>query len=406
MTLGRLPMTPFRPLRAAAALFGVALIALPALSLAQSSRVIINRGATQKASVTIRTDSNVNIDPISGNVIIDCQPSAADPNECLDPIGSGGVTLPPAFSIAGSNFSNSPDPTNGKYPAATTFTISPVGLNSQYEACQRIVTGGGGSTNWNGLTVAGAATLTNVTLPNPESTYNFSLRCFATGGARTSNTLTYMTLPGIPPVVGNCPPNDLWVGEGWAGFTRSPKRLITELRKLTGGFISPFPYFAGLAVVGARRNEYLAVEFTAIPNFDANGDGTISIADFPSSKILNWTESQGGGAGPSNVDEVYMTISKCPGDLRLPPAGNPISTTDPTFNLGCRGLSLSGGVRSIRAAIGYSINDAPNNTTCSLVYGEKYFLNFVTVNPLDGYQTDEHSCNNPNGECGVQMQSL
>lgn len=397
-------MTPFRPLSAAAALFGIALIALPALSLAQSSRVIINRGAAQKASVTIRTDSNVNIDPISGNVIVDCQPSATDPNECLDPIGTGGASLPPAFSIAGSNFSN--PATSGQYPAATTFTIAPVGLSSQYEACQRIVSGGGGSTNWNGLTVAGAATLTNVTLPNPESTYNFSLRCFATGGARTSNVLTYTTLPGVPPQPGNCPPNDVWVGEAWASFTRAPELLFSQLRKLTGGTVSGFPYMGGLAVVGARRNEYLAVEFRAIPNFDANGDGVISIADFPGPKILSWTESQGGGAGPSNVDEVYMTISKCPGDLRLPPADNQPSSLDPTLNLGCRSLSLSGGVRSIRAAIGYSINDAPNNTTCALVYNEKYYLNFVTVNPLDGYQPNEHSCSNPEGKCGVQMQSF
>ncbi len=397
-------MTPFRPVSALAALFGIALIALPALSFAQSSRVIINRGATQKASVTLRADSNVNIDPISGNVIVDCQPSASDPNECLDPIGTGGGTLPPAFSIAGSNFSQTP--TAGLYPPLTTFTIAPVGLNASYEACQRISTGGGGSTNWTGLTVPGAATLSNITLPNEVSTYNFSLRCFAATGARTSNVLTYATATGgggtLP---GNCP--TVWTGQPWENFTRSPTTLFTQVRnQATGGFLQDFPHINGLGVIKAGRGEILSIQFSASATIDNNGNGTLDPGDFNVlQRELNWIESQSGGSAV--LSRSYMTISRCPGDLRLPPADNIPDPSEPTLNLGCRNLTLVGSSRFIVGGMGYTINGTPNNDRCALAYGQTYFLNFVTVDPLDGYQANEHNCmeQGSDGRCGVALQS-
>lgn len=389
-----------------AAMLTATLVLVPAISIAQSNRLIINRGASQQAAVSLTPDSSVSIDAVTGNVVVDCAPNTGDPTQCADSLGGGG-SLPPAFTLASSNFSQ--NPVQGAYPPLTTFTLAPVGtLHASYEVCQRITTGGAGQTNWSGFVPPAGAGGT-VTLPSPESTYNFALRCFAAGGARTSNLLNLVTGPGS---VSNCPNN--WNGEAWGAFGRKPgeNRFTDLFNQATGGTAGEFPNLEGLAIFGAAIREYVTVEFTAVPRLDLNGDGLININDFNSmSKLFSWIESQSGFyAGQANLTQgVYFSISKCPGDFRLPPASNVPDPNDPTLNLGCRNIGLFGGTRFLTGAIQYAINQSPNNLSCALAYGERYYINFMTVNPLDGYQTNEHNCDsfalNGSGRCGVAFQS-
>ena len=372
--------------------------------LSAQNRVIINRGAAQVASVRLETDSNVNIDPVSGNVVVSCAPNPVNPAECLDPVGGTGATLPPAFTIAASNFNNTP--TNNLYPVLTTFNLGPVGtLSAQYEACQRIQTGTGASTSWFGLVPASQAAVSGVTVSSPNASYNFSLRCFADGGARTSNVVNVLTADGNPAPPG-CPAN--WNGQGWASFAqRLDRRLFTELRRLTGQNVSDFPQLNGLAIFAVARREYISVRFEARVRNDINGDGQLNATDFDSLlKLFTWIESQSGEGGASSLNGTYFSLSKCEGDFRLPPADNIPDPVDPTLNLGCRNIRLTGSVRTLTAAMSYAINAAPSNSACALAYGQTYFLNMMTVNPLDGYQVDEHNCvDTVNPRCGVQFQS-
>lgn len=400
-------MNPVRPWTTFAVMLGTALLLAPAISFSQANRLIINRGSQPQATVTLQQDSNVNIDPVTGNVIVDCAPNPGDPSRCNDALGGG--TLPPNFTLAASNFSR-PE-TAGQYPALTTFILSPVGLSASYEACRRISTGGAGATNWDGY-VSAVSAQGSATLPNPASTYNFSLRCFADGGARTSNIVTLLTADGPAPPPG-CPLN--WNGQAWEGFSRNSSQVrFTDIRSQVSGNITDFPQFSAGAI-GATGRQYLSLEFTAIPKTDVNQDGFINLSDFGSlQKLLTWIEAQGGGQGSANVNQVYVTISKCSGDLRLPAANNQPDPTESTLNLGCRNIGLNSGTRVIQAGIQYSINDAPNNATCALAYAQTYYLNFVTVNPLDGYAPNpvsggtapvtEHNClDTVFPRCGVAM---
>ncbi len=375
------PRTPM-----VAAMLTAMLVLVPAIASAQANQLIINRGGAQQAAVTLTPDSNVRIDAVTGNVVVDCAPSSTNSTQCSDSLG--GNNPPPAFTLASSNF-NQPQ-TDGRYPALTTFSLAPVGLHADYEACERVSTGGG-TTNWSGVLPASAAASSNVTVPNPNATYAFSLRCFAATGARTSNVLNVLTASGPPPVEG-CPSN--WNGEPWAGFTRSSERLFTDIRAQNGGFSNPFPRIGGLIVFGANRNEYVSVEFTAS---DAqNFDGLL--------KFLNWIEAQGGGAGAASLNGVYFSISRCPGDFRIP--ANTPDPVEPTLSLGCRNITLSGTQRFLTGGISYALNQSPSNNECALVQGNRYYLNFMTVNPLDGYQPNEHNCLDTTiSRCGVAFQS-
>ncbi len=376
MTIVR-PRTPM-----VAAMLTAMLVLVPAIASAQANQLIINRAGAQQAAVTLTPDSNVSIDAVTGNVVVDCAPSSTNSTQCSDSLG--GNNPPPAFTLASSNF-NQPQ-TNGTYPALTTFTLAPVGLHADYEACQRNSTGVG-ATNWSGVLPASAATSSNVVLPNPDTTYTFSLRCFAATGARTSNVVSVLTAPGEPPpqgCQGITPP---------AGFNRTGERRFTDIRAQNGGFSSEWPRLGGLIVFAANRGEYVSVQFEAT---DTNFNDLL--------RLMDWIEAQGGGAGSASLNGVFFSISRCPGDFRIPTSVP--SQTEPTLSIGCRNLTLVGGQPQLTGAMAYAINQPPSNTECSLALGGTYYMNFMTVNPLDGYQPNEHNCLDTTiPRCGVAFQS-
>lgn len=83
---------------------------------------------------------------------------------------------------------------------------------------------------------------------------------------------------------------------------------------------------------------------------------------------------------------ILVTVSPCAGDLRAP---NTFSS-DP-FLSKCRALrsesTLAFGTKS--------------NAACKLVANQKYYINFAFVDPSNGIEVGETTCDNPDGKCEV-----
>lgn len=215
--------------------------------------------------------------------------------------------------------------------------------------------------------------------------------------------------PSQPPTTGVCPSS--WAGQPWANYVRrTDQTRFTHLRRLTGGNIADFPTSGGLGLFHSGANEYISIQFEAVSRLDLNGDGRVDIQDFNSIlKVMTWIEAQGGGY-EADLSKIYLSISQCPGDFRMPTSYQ-APPGDPTLSFGCRNIIKDpGGTLAIGGALAYQINQPASENGCGLTYGGPYYLNFMVVNPLDGYQPNERNCNFPPGEvmpsnarCGVQM---
>ncbi len=225
--------------------------------------------------------------------------------------------------------------------------------------------------------------------------------------------------PTQPPTTGVCPSS--WSGQPWANFTRYPATRLTDLpsQSFSGRRMGDFPASEGLGAIFAGRNEYVSLEFTATTRLDFNGDGQFNAQDFyrnGAQRLFSWIEVQystsngvvGGSAGL--YDSVYFTISQCPGDFRLPTSYT-APANDPTLSYACRSVAPNPSIpgRLLNSAgIAYEI-DRPNAdpaSGCKLTYGARYYLNFMTVNVIDGYQPGEHNCRETgsDGRCGQALQ--
>jgi hypothetical protein len=170
--------------------------------------------------------------------------------------------------------------------------------------------------------------------------------------------------------------------------------------ELRGARLNPFPNSGTTGLFITRNEEYLAVEFStpaSAQDWEARAP----------SRLFEWDEAQVGGA--ASLGRVFITISRCPGDFRLAPAGQTAPTTDPTFARGCTNFRprppFPAGPTS---NIAYDISSAPaDDTTCRLAPGRRYFLNFVRADRSDDAidrPAVEATCANPdNPSCGVQL---
>lgn len=374
--------------------------------------LVIKRDGQEKLRVTLDPNVNVSLSNVGTQSTIEVECAGTGTvGQCADPIGSGG-NPPPAFTLTASAYDR-PLGTDGNPVPGSQFNLAPTpgSLSSLYQVCERTVTingstvAGGGATNWTGYrgrTDAGSL----VSLNAPEASYRFALTCFADTGSSRTETALISTGPGQ---FTNCPSLAEQGLPGLTSFNRntSQTRFTQLLLQSSGLASSDFPQTQGLAHVGVVRNEFLSLEFTAVPKLDNNGDGGINIGDFnPLEKRLSWLGAQGTLA-PSSVAGTYITISKCPGDFRVPTAAQVTEPNNPpTLNRGCRNiLTFQGIPDQLMGGMQYAINAAPNNTHCALVYGETYFLNMMTANPLDGLQPNEHNCSDPFSRCGMQLEA-
>lgn len=185
-----------------------------------------------------------------------------------------------------------------------------------------------------------------------------------------------------------------------AGWRRGMPTLFTEVPwiEIAGVFWNPFPNGGGTGRILTGAGEYLALEFTT----------PADVADWLSrapNRLVYWDRSQVGG----EADVVYVGLSSCPGDFRIPPAGQAAPPGDPTFARGCRSFRRGPtGLDGPASSIGYEIGEASSDeTTCRLAPGRRYYLNFIRADVRDGAigaPEAEAACVNPElTTCGVQM---
>jgi len=246
-----------------------------------------------------------------------------------------------------------------------------------------------------------------------------------TGGARADRSSGGSAATPAPAANAGCPPN--WSGHPWANYTRrADQTRFTHLRRhgIGQGTAAEFPNFGGNNTLEASANEYVSLEFSAVARHDGNGptnnnvpDGVLDLNDFYGRDNLRhmiWAESQGGYQ--AELTGVYLSISKCPGDFRVPTSYT-APANDPTLSFACRNLRPRGrydlpsaGPIQFTGALAYDVNRPSSDLGCGLEYGKTYYLNFMVVNPLDGYQFNERNCKfvpgtNPplTARCGIQL---
>ena len=369
-----------------------ALVAIPAL--AQDKSITFDN-LTPNKTVRLQNGGTLAIG-VDGNVTAKCLNADADAANC-DDIGTSSGSAP-TVSLAGSAFSEAPD-ANNAYPAGTTFTLTPTVTSA--EACIRLAeVGTPVVANWpvNSL-LPPPVPGTTITLPTVSANYGFLLRCFSAGGATTSAPLRVST-------------NSNSVGGGGGdqcnagavsppafppeGYTRSASpTLFTQLLTLSSNFCQDFPNTGGgICRLNASRNRYTSIRFQ-VP---------LDTTPFPGlAKEFNWNPNQIDGEADENA--VYLSISQCPGDFRIPTTITPPDVVnDPTFSTACRNFVGSTPFRAIK----YNIDGAPSNiggdVRCGLSPGKVYYLNFILASPVGGIVPGEHNCLNPNlNGCGLQI---
>jgi hypothetical protein len=340
----------------------------------------------QNQVITLLAGSAVSIAP-NGNLSASC---ALTGSLCT---GTGGGSIDaPTLTLAATNFSAPPPDAEGRYAAGTTFTLTPtVGNNG--EICVRSVSGTTpAGTNWP-ATLLAPFTAQTVVLPAGDSTYQFSMRCYNAGGAITATLPDIRTRPGAPP--DGCAGFQVPLPAGWA---RGNLTETNEVVRVEGpGVWANFPESGASGYVITAPNVYHAIRFQTPTN-----PWTVANQQF------FWEEAQQQGA--ASLGRVYISISSCPGDFRLPTRGSTAPANDPTFARGCRNFrDWAGFSNQMRDRIDYAVGTGPaNEDTCQLAPGRSYYINFIRADPTDnaiGTPAQEASCNllPPSSSCGVQM---
>lgn len=368
---------------------------LPQAALAQQTLTFTNTDTdtgtpgAQNQSVTLVAGSAVSILP-NGNVTAQC---ALTGSLCTG-TGSGGNPVgAPTVVLTPSAFSSTPDG-QGRYRAGTTFTLTPTIGNG--EVCIRSVSATTpANTGWP-ATVTGTFAAQSLVLPTTNSTYQFTMRCFNASGA-ASQTYEVSTNneggndpgPGCSGFTSNLP----------AGWTRSTLTQTNQVGQVEDPRVNwlPFPNSGGTGFVVTAANQYHSIAF--------NTPATTWTAPFFE---FFWQEAQQQGSTP--LDKVYVTISTCPGDFRIPPLDQTASALDPTHAAGCRSFRrvLPGFPRGLRDVINYQIGtNVADETTCYLAPGRTYYINFIRADATDGVigePANEQVCSVPGTTtCGVQM---
>lgn len=377
----------------------VAVIGL--VSTAALAQTLTFSNTTPPTTVTLRPTSTLSIQT-NGNVTAQCVLNSSGTCEGF-PAGTTGGTgggSPPTVSIVASAFSTTAD-TGGAYAPGTTFTLTPT-VSSSAEICVRRVTSGTPiGTNWPS-TVTTPYSSQTISLNTASSTYGFLMECFADGGSATSSTITVNTNAasgGGGPVTGDCPIDGSPLGLP-LGYQRDGRTSLTQIRGLstaTVTYLTPFPQSGRLGNLVVTRGTYASFAFDTPSSVDAWVGNNFS-----------WSEHQ--SITSSDLNDVYISISECPGDFRIPSGDTP-PVEDETLTHGCRNIKFPSGAPGGQAgeypsslAIFYSKDGTSGHFVCGLRPGRRYYFNMINASPrTDGIVTGEHTCLNGANSCGIYV---
>jgi hypothetical protein len=354
-----------------------------------------NVAGQQPLSLNLIGGSSLSIAP-NGNISAQCVLAAPPSTLCA---GVGGSANAPVVSLAATGFSQSPDGT-GQYPTGTTFTLTPTVTGA--EVCVRSATINGAastSTGWTGTVAAPVAAQTVTLTPTASASYVFSLRCYGAGGATTFSLAPIATSA----IIDNTSCGG-FVSPLPSGWVRGSQVRFDQVQAVEADqtFWNNFPNSGFTGYLTTDSNQYISLAFTAPTN----------VADWTAAApFLRFDWGIGQQGGEAVLSKVYVSISSCVGDFRIPPVGQVAPANDPTFARGCRNIRPAFGFPTqISQTIPYlisTVSTPSDDTTCRLTPGVPYHLNVIRANALDGtigLPADEATCQDgSSGPCGIQM---
>ncbi|MCU0657276.1 MAG: hypothetical protein MUF64_19055 [Polyangiaceae bacterium] len=266
-------------------------------------------------------------------------------------------------------------------------------------------TGGGGSSGQGGDAGAGAAGATGSSGTSGQGgagmggagTGGTGTGGAGQGGGGVSGTSGQSGAAGMG-AVGGAPDCSNFVVPLPEGWVRSNITSTSQVIGIEGGVPwLPFPQSGNTGLIITDNEKYHAIGFD-----------TPSEPWGVTSYLFIWQEAQQFGA--VDLSNVYISITSCPGDFRLPPPGQTAPADDPTFARGCRNIRSFPGFPQdmVTSKIDYVVSEEPSSEeVCRLAPGRKYYINFIRANAADGEigpPSSEATCKNPEQtSCGVQM---
>lgn len=377
------------------------------------AQTITFSNANPSAIVKLESGSQVSIDA-SGNLIARCD--ATDPAGCARLLQTGGggqcgtgVTFTTPLGVT--NPASPPAP--GPYPGGSQLILQAqmtgavVCVPSALQGANAISISG-----WTSPLTPSSNTVTQtITLPTqPETTYTLRLTCYGSTGSATSDR-TVTTSAQVNPPPPQCPnqfPTPSAYTSAQAGATAPTPISGVTINNINGfenlinvlGFnLNPFPSTGTTGNLLAPWDNIRVIRFT-VPNPFPPGTFARRF------QFISWPNGFVGGM------DAYISVSSCPGDLRIPTAQQAGSENDPTYAEACRnwrGTSWTF-AQTGQSDIPYDVGvpGQPNLSTptqCVLEPGRTYFLNIYLNRPQQNrtLTPTQPVCRDPGGnffDCG------
>jgi hypothetical protein len=369
--------------------FSSLIVLMAFLATAANAQTITFPNASPVATVKLEAGSQVSLDA-NGNLIARCD--AGDPAGCARLLQTGGgggqcgtgVTFTTPLSVT--NPATPPAP--GPYPGGSQLTLSAqmsgalVCLPSAFQGQSAI-----NITGWTAPLIPSGNTVTQtINLPTqPETTYTLRLTCYGSTGSAVSER-TVATSAQVNPPPPQCPPSsDIPYTSASPGAT-APTRIngvsvlevngFESLFSIFGTNVNPFPSTGLDGNLIAPSSTVRIIRFT-VPSPFPSGD---FLRRF---RFNSWPNGFGGGS------DAYISVSTCPGDLRVPTATQSgTAPNDSTYAEACRnwrGNSWTfddqgqGDLPYVVGVPGGTNLSTPNS--CVLEPGRTYYLNIYMNKP-------------------------
>jgi hypothetical protein len=360
-------------------------------SFGAAAQTITFPNASPAATVKLEVGSQVSLDA-SGNLIARCDATDLT-NGCARLQGTGGgqcgtgVTFTTPLGVI--NPATPPAP--GPYPGGSQLTVRAQMTGAS--VCVPSAVQGQTAVNitgWTSPLVPSSNTVNQViTLPSQaDTTYTLRLTCFgSTGSAVSERTVT--TSVQIQPPPPDCPATSeipyTSTSAGSTTRTQIPGVSVLEidgfqqLSNVFGFNVNPFPSTGTAGNLLAPWTDVRVIKFN-VPNPFPDG-GFLRRFQF-----VSWPNGFNGG------NNAYISISSCPGDLRVPTGTQSGTATDPTYAESCRNWRGNSwtfedtGQGDLPYTVGVE-GQTSTPTSCVLVPGRTYYMNIFMSKPNRGNRT-------------------
>jgi hypothetical protein len=328
-------------------------------------------------SIPLKAGVPVTVAP-NGDIRAQCE--IAENGRCVGiPLGGGGSNPPPTGAPTGltltTTATDADDQAAGlQVVQGTAFTVN-AGASGAL-ACVRSASPGVPA--WGGVVTADAASA-QVSI-GAVGTYTFDFKCLNDAGAASASPLVIDSIAGSappPPPTGSCSPaNDGFFPP--TGLTPGMQLTFTQLWASNPPPAGSNPVGGALTQVKMAGGQYRAFEFR-FDMLNAN----------PGDDILEmYADTSNPGSGVARgATWRFVTVSECPGDLRM---ANP--AVGGLLKNGCRVYATEGPF--IYLNFGPESNDP---AMCNLDKNKTYYMNVTFDSPHDGF--------NPNAACSDALTS-